>query len=255
MRSLILALHIGSGTMGMLSGYAAMFFRKGSRRHGLSGDVFVVSMLVLSATGIWLATLKSEPGNILGGALTFYLVATGWMSANRGNSGTGLFDWVALMGISSIAGVQLTFGVQAALSPTGLKYDYPAWPYFFLGSVALLAALGDVRMLERGSIVGPKRVARHLWRMCFAWFIASASIFTARQERFPAVLRETGVLALLSYLPLLLMVFWFVRVRYIESAAARRENREQALHVGRAPEHNVLAASNLISSGARRTAV
>jgi hypothetical protein len=238
----------------MLSGYVAMFFRKGSRRHGLAGDVFAVSMLTLSATGVWLATMKSEPGNILGGALTFYLVATGWMTGRRGDSETSPFDWIALMAISSIAGVELTFGVQALLSPSGIKYGYPAAPYLVFGGVALLSAFGDIRMLERKSIMGARRIARHLWRMCFAWFIASASIFTARQERFPAVLRQTGVLAFLSYLPLLLLLFWFVRVRFVPWLAARRAHQDQSLHVGQAAGQGILSSPNLIHGGARRTA-
>ena len=34
-----------------------------------------------------------------------------------------------------------------------------------MGSVCLLAAAGDVRMLVRGSVLGAKRITRHLWRM------------------------------------------------------------------------------------------
>lgn len=79
-------LHIASGTVGMLSGFVAVFLRKGSRRHALAGSVFVVSMLCLSLSGTYLATVKHQPGNILGGALTFYLVATAWMTARRRES-------------------------------------------------------------------------------------------------------------------------------------------------------------------------
>jgi hypothetical protein len=50
--------------------------------------------------------------------------------------------------------------------------------------------------------------------MCFALFIAAASIFLARQHLFPAVLRKTGALSLMSFLPLVLMIFWLVRVRF-----------------------------------------
>jgi hypothetical protein len=214
MRSPLLLLHIITGTLGMLSGFVAMFFRKGSRRHSLAGDVFVVSMLTMSACGAYLAILKSQPGNILGGTLTFYLVATAWMTASRRTFETGIFDWGALLVVFVLAAVQVTYGIEAATSQTGFKYGYPPGPYFFLGSVAVLATIGDVRMLVRGGIAGTQRLARHLWRMCFAWFIAAASIFLARQHIFPVLLRKTGVLYVLSFLPLLLMIFWLVRVRF-----------------------------------------
>ena len=37
----LLLFHIVTGTLGMLSGFVAIFFRKGSRRHGVAGKVFV----------------------------------------------------------------------------------------------------------------------------------------------------------------------------------------------------------------------
>jgi len=212
-----LFLHVVAGTLGMLSGFVAVFLRKGSRRHALAGTVFVISMLILSASGAFLAIMKSQPGNILGGTLTFYLVATAWITARRQKEETGIFDWGALLVVFTVAAVELTFGFDATMSPTGLKYDYPPWPYFIFGLVAVLATVGDVRMLVRGGISGTQRLARHLWRMCFALFIAAASIFLARQQIFSAFLRQTGVLVLLSFLPLMLMIFWLVRVRFAKA--------------------------------------
>jgi hypothetical protein len=214
MRSPLLLLHIIAGTLGMLSGFVAVFLRKGSRRHGLAGSVFVVAMLSLSLTGVLMAIVKSQVGNILGGSLTFYLVATAWMTARHKERKTGSFDWVALLVALGVGAVTVTYGFEAAMSPTGLKNGDPAGQYFFLGSVALLAATGDVRMLVRGGVSGSRRIARHLWRMCFALFVAAASVFLARAHLFPAVLRKTGVLWLLSLLPLMLMVFWLLRVRF-----------------------------------------
>jgi len=215
MRSPLLLLHIIAGTSGMLSGFVAVFLLKGSRRHGLAGRVFVLAMLILSASGVYMAVMKSQPGNILGGALTFYLVATAWMTVLRGDGEQpGIFDWAALLIVLAVGACQLTFGLEAAISTTGLKYDYPPWPYFFMGSVALLAIVGDIRMLVRRGISGTQRIARHLWRMCFALFIAASSIFLARQQIFPALMRKTGALVFLSFLPLLVMIFWLIRVRF-----------------------------------------
>lgn len=212
--TLPLMLHIGSGTLGMLSGFVTVAFRKGSRNHALAGNVFVVSMLILSSTGMYLAARLHQQGNFLGGAVTFYLVATAWVSARREHEGTNLFDWGALLVIFALAAVELTNGFQAAFSTTGLKDGYPAGPYFMMGTVAVLATVGDIRMLVRGGISGAQRVARHLWRMCFALFIAAMSIFLARQQLFPEIFRRTGALYLLSFLPLILMVFWLIRVRF-----------------------------------------
>jgi hypothetical protein len=198
----------------MLSGFVAVFLRKGSRQHGLAGNVFVIAMLCLSSSGVFLAIMKHQPGNILGGALTFYLVATAWITARRRDGEPGIFDWGAFLFVIGLAVVEITLGSEAAMSPTGVKYDYPPGPYFFLGSVAVLAAAGDARILVRRGISGSHRIARHLWRMCFALFIAAGSIFLARQQLFPELLRRTGVLLFLSFLPLILMIFWMARIRF-----------------------------------------
>ncbi len=108
----------------------------------------------------------------------------------------------------------MTFGVEAASSPTGSKDGLPAGIYFFLGSAALLSAAGDIRMMVGGGVSGAQRIARHLWRMSFALFVASASIFLSRPHLFPAILRRTHVLVLLGILPLVLMIFWLFRVRF-----------------------------------------
>lgn len=217
MRLPILVLHICGGLVGLLSGAAAMAFRKGSRWHGLAGRVFVVSMLTMAAAGVTLAVMKSQPGNILGGTLTFYLVATAWMTARRATPGTSFFDWGALLIVWAVAIANVTLGIVAALSPTGMVYDYPPGPYFFLGTVAVIATGGDVRMLRRNGVSGAQRIARHLWRMCFALFIASSSLFLARQQLFPELMRKTGTLVLLSFLPLILMIYWLIRVRFADA--------------------------------------
>ena len=136
------------------------------------------------------------------------------MTARRRERATSIFDWAGLLIVLGIATANLTFGIQAAFSPTGLRYDYPPGPYFFLGSIAAIALGGDIRMLVRNGVSGTPRIARHLWRMCFALFIASSSLFLARQQLFPELMRKTGTLVLLSFGPLLAMIFWLIRIRF-----------------------------------------
>ncbi len=210
----VLILHICAGTIGCLSGFIAVFLRKGSRGHSTVGKGFSVAMLGLAVSGVYLALLKFQVTNVLGGVLTFYMVSTAWLTVRRKNGEPGLFERAALLFALAVGATEITFGFEAALSQTGLKFGYPPGIYFVMGGVVLLAAAGDVRMLLRGGISGRQRIARHLWRMCFALFIASSSIFLARAQLFPAILQKTGTLFGLSFLPLALMIFWLIRVRF-----------------------------------------
>jgi hypothetical protein len=50
------------------------------------------------------------------------------------------------------------YGLAAANSQMGSKDGYPAAAYFIFGSVALLFAAGDVRILVRGGVSGAQRI-------------------------------------------------------------------------------------------------
>jgi hypothetical protein len=66
----------------------------------------------------------------------------------------------------------------------------------------ILAAAGDVRVLRFGLPRGGPRLARHLWRMCFALFIAAGSFFSIR-ERVAKILPEPFTAGPIRALPIL----------------------------------------------------
>src|ERR1700687_1425774 len=210
----LLPVHISAGLLGILSGTAPLSFRKGSPRHAVAGRVFVIAMLTLGVSAVYLALMKHQMGNVLGGTFTFYLMATAWVTARRGDGETSLFDWAALL-IPLALGVSLwVSGLELAHSHTWSKDGVPTGMHFFMGSVMLLAAAGDIRMLVRGGVFGAQRIVRHLWRMCFGFFIATGSFFLGQQQVFPAWLRGSSLLFIPALLPLILLIFWLFRVRF-----------------------------------------
>src|SRR5947208_15834591 len=90
----ILLVHICGGTLGLLSGTAAMSFRKGSLRHVLAGKVFVVSMLTLAAAAVYLAILKDQTPKVVGGLLTFSSITTTWLTARPREREKCRFYWL-----------------------------------------------------------------------------------------------------------------------------------------------------------------
>ena len=209
----MLIFHIAGGTAGLLSGAAAMIFRKGSQRHRVTGNVFVISMLILAGSGAYMGFMKHQVLNGAMGILTSYLVITAWWTARRRDGLTGIFDWGALTVPLAIGATLFIYGFGSVNNQTGSKGGDPPAACFIFGSVALLFAVADIRVLVRGSVSGTQRLARHLSRMCFALFIAAGSVFLARPHLFPAFMRKSGMLLVLSFLPLILMIFWRFRVR------------------------------------------
>ena len=84
---------------------------------------------------------------------------------------------------------------------------------FIFGAVGLVAAAGDMRMIRAGGTQGPRRIARHLWRMCFAMWVAAASFFFGPPGRVPEVIRIPALLPILVLVPIVAMLYWLWRLR------------------------------------------
>jgi uncharacterized membrane protein len=219
--------HICGGTVGLLSGTVALCVRKGSSRHALAGKVFVVSMITMAVFAVYLAIVRHQPNNVGGGILTFYLIGTAWLTARRRHGETNRFDWLLLL-IPLVLGILSWMnGIKIVRSGAPSPDGVPVGMTFFMGSVMLLAGAGDVRMLLRGGILGSARIARHLWRMCFGLFIASGSFFMGPSNRplrllstvglaqhLSPALFSTTLYLVLTVLPLIMLIFWLIRVRF-----------------------------------------
>jgi uncharacterized membrane protein len=227
MRLPILMFHICAGILGLLSGTAALSFRKGSRGHVLAGKVFVASMLTMAVGAVYLAIVKHQTSNIGGGIVTFYLIGTGWLTVRRREGEKSRMDWVALLIPLALGILTWINGIKVLRSGASSQDGVPVGMSFFMGSICLLAAAGDVRMLTGGGVLGVQRIARHLWRMCFGLFIAAGSFFMGPSNRplrllsavglgqhLPAALFSTNLYLILSILPLVLLIFWLARVRF-----------------------------------------
>ncbi len=208
------AFHIMAGSLGLLSGAAAMALPKGSRPHRAAGNVFFVSMLAMAASAIYLAILKPAMASAVEGMLVFYLVATGWLTVMRREGRVGVLEHITLfLGLATVtAGV--TFGVAARNAPAGLLDGIPAAFYFFFAGLAAVAVAFDVKVLMRGGISGAQRITRHLWRMATALTLASANLFIGLPQVFPAGVRETHLLPAPVVLAFALLIYWLVRVRF-----------------------------------------
>jgi uncharacterized membrane protein len=204
----LLPIHIIAGLLGLTSGAIALSVRKGAYLHRKSGMIFVYAMMIVAITGTVMGALISEMAAVIPGALTFYLVLTSFLTVRRPI--VQKFSWIdfGAMLVGSIVGIaSVIYGFVAEGQPTFL--------YVIFGAVALLATLGDLRMMAKG-IQGKHRIARHLWRICFALLLASTSLFIGQSQVFPEPLRNSGLLPIPVLLVLFLMFYWLVRVSFTQ---------------------------------------
>ena len=211
----LLLTHIGAGASGIVSGYIALLSRKGDRLHRIAGTVFFVSMLIMSAIGASVSPFlpKPEPANVAAGIMTFYLVATSWLTIRRKDGRFGRLEFIAFGIVLTLAVVTTFLLLRAANSHMRTLGGQPLQIFYAFALIAGLAAALDLKVIVKGGISGAPRIARHLWRMCVALTTASGSFFLGQQKFLPPALHGSPLLFIPVLTPLVLMAFWLIRVR------------------------------------------
>jgi len=210
--NLILFLHIAGGSVAIISGAVALLSRKGERVHRVAGTIFFVSILIMATIGASASPFLPVPqmANVFAGILTLYLVATSWVAIRRKDGSIGRFE---IAGFAVALTVTAAGVLMAMNSLAGTIGKTPPQAFYVFALVGAIAAAGDLSAILRGRISGAARVARHLWRMCAALTIASGSFFLGQQQIMPAFMKGSPWLFVPVIAPLLLMVFWLIRVR------------------------------------------
>lgn len=188
--------HFVAGLLALLAGFVALFAPKGRHLHRRSGRVFVVAMVgMLGIAALMAFSVEEKRGVGLGALFTIYLVLTSLLTVTR------RVDQVRgiTMGLAALA---LGLGALAVLDGS-----------FLLAPVALACGASDLRMLERGVIAGTQRLVRHLWRMTFALWVATASFFLGQADVIPEPLRNFALLSVPVLAVLAMLFYWLWRLK------------------------------------------
>jgi len=218
---MLLPIHIAAGGLAIILGAVALSVKKGGTIHRRAGIVFVYAMLVMGTTAALLEFLQSATAtNVVAAVLALYFVGTALTTVRPASRSTRVINVVALTVAVGLAFLAIVGGVKNVnnphLSPGGVPFRTIGVMSFVLATVLILAAAGDLRIMRSGMPRGGPRLARHLWRMCFALFIAAGSFFSIR-ERVAKILPEPFTTGPMRALPILLlfgaMFYWLWRVR------------------------------------------
>ena len=218
---MLIVVHILAGALALIFGYVALYVSKGATLHRKIGMLFVCAMLTMSFLGaVIAATMGSAPAvNIPAASLTAYLVITGLVTVRTPAAWPRWLDAAMMIAVISVSLVDFKFGLEAIASG-GNRGGIPAFPFFMFAVVGSLAAVGDARLIRAGGVStvrGTVRLARHLWRMCFALFIAALSFFIGQAKVIPKPIRIYPLLAVPPLIVLGVLLYWMWRVRVRKS--------------------------------------
>lgn len=213
--------HIVAATLGLIAGYVALYSAKGALVHRKSGLLFVYAMLIMSVFGMTIAVVRDKAPdiNIPAGMITSYMVITALTTVRPPGDGSRAWRWldVGAMLVALAVGVtMLTFALEA-IANGGKRNGMPAFPYFLFATFGFLGFAGDLRVLRSGARKGASRIARHLWRMSMALFIAALSGSVQLIKFIPKEFRVPGMVAIPMLLVLVTMFYWLWRVRIRQS--------------------------------------
>jgi uncharacterized membrane protein len=218
MRSLVM-IHVAAGGLGLVAGAVALYAAKGAKLHRQSGMAFVYSMLAMAILGAGMAALRQKEGTVIAGVLTTYLVTTGLLTVRAQSGASRSLERGAMVLALSLGLTSIALGAEAVASGAGQRDGIPAGMFLLFGTVSLIGGVGDLRMLRTGALQGARRLSRHLWRMCFALWIATASFFLGQADEFPEAIRIPALLATPVLAVLVVMFYWLWKVR------SRKANR------------------------------
>ena len=194
--------HIVMGLLALLAGFVALFSRKGGYIHRRSGMLFVCAMIAMLGTGAVLSFfVVDKPENGIGALFTIYLVVTSLLTVSRR--------------VEEVRGITLALACLAI----GLGLAGVLLGALFLAPVMIGCGAADMRLLKKRSIAGGQRLARHLWRMTFALWIATASFFLGQAKVLPEPMQNFWLLSLPVLGVLAMLVYWLLRVSKKKSRA------------------------------------
>lgn len=211
-------IHIIAGLMAIVSGFIALYAAKGSPLHRQSGTMFTLSMLFMTISAAIISfLLRTDHVTGVAALFTAYLVCTSWLVVKRTvQESKPVLEGFALA--AAVLGVySLSLWFDFLVDPKSLiTKNSPPQTLLVFGTISLLCAALDLRMIWIGKILGSQRLVRHLWRMCFAMLIATGSFFTGQMQVFPTIIRKSSLLGIpVLVIPVLLVLvttlYWIGR--------------------------------------------
>ncbi len=211
----LLVLHIGGGAVGIATGWVAVTSRKGETIHRAAGRIFFIAMLIcyVVATGVAPFLSDGQRVNTIAGLLALYMLLSAWRTVRRRETAPEWPEKAGLIMALMIIAMNFVFIQLGASSSTGMIDGASYEPLYLFSIIAFFAAAGEMNLILRGGLSADGRIARHLWRMCVSFFIASGSFFLGQQQVMPGWMRGSPVLIALALAPLIFMVFYLVKVR------------------------------------------
>ena len=158
--AILLTIHIGAGSVALLTAAVAVFTSKGEKWHIMAGRVYAVAMALVFVTAVPLALLGASIFLLLIAFFSFYLVFAGWRFARNRRGGPQAVDWAAA---AIMVTTGLGMGVYAGILAGAGDSQWVTMTVF--ATIAVALGMADVLYHRLRRATGGRRISRHLTNM------------------------------------------------------------------------------------------
>ena len=214
MEGALLFVHILAGGTALAAGFLALYAEKGKWIHRRFGRAFAYAMMTMTVSAAIMA-LSYRPNrvNVIAATITFYLVCTGLLAVIRGVPDSRRLH-IGLMVLGMLASLRAwALGAMSMSLPHHVLDQIPAVGIFMFAIIGTLGVIGDLRVLNKGSIEGTARLRRHLWRMSYAMWIATTSFFFGQARHLPEWMRSSNLNDYIVLGVIATLLYWLVKLR------------------------------------------
>lgn len=211
--ALIGSTHFLAGCISLAGLCVAFAAPKGALLHRAGGLIFVITMLALTSTGLWMSISREILFTVFLSLISFHCILSGWAAA--GNNKLAHIITRGSWASSSLIAIGAIWGGQIARAAPGKQLnDLPVGAFYFVAALSTLIFLQDLTYLLFHSNSQNKRITRHVWRMGFSAFLATGIFFFGNNHVLPDFLRAPIILATPVILVVILTVFHAFRTRF-----------------------------------------
>lgn len=219
--TLIKDFHFLAGCISLVGLVIAFAAPKGSKLHIMGGKSFLVTMLLLTSSGLWMSISREILFTVFLSLISFHALLTGWSAAAKNGIARAVTKYSSISS-ALILGGAIWGGLYTANTPDGLLNGLPAGAFYFIAGVAALLMLLDLIYANTRSPSKAMRLTRHLWRMGFSSFLATGIFFFGNNHVLPEAMRKPLVLSTPVIGVIVLTAFYTVKIRFFSFSTSNK---------------------------------
>ncbi len=183
--SILLTLHIATGSLALLTGTVNMFRQKGGEKHRKMGRLYVRCMMATGVSALVMAQLKPNPFLFIVGVFTIYLVGTANRYIQPAPKEPLLIDWVYTLGMFVFATIFMIWGAHSILHQESM-----GWVMLTFGGIGWYSVYKDFINYKGRNPERKHRLFTHIGRMIGGYTATLTAVLVVNGDRIPVDVPE-----------------------------------------------------------------